>query len=124
MKKYIGLIVLTSVLVGCSTLTSMLPGKSGGVDVNTNAQVGQENTQQVVANQTTTSVGGDQTNSTVSGQVGEVTVSNIPLWYILLLILAVAFPTPSTMWNGFKRGVGGTFRFIFNRPKKKKEEGA
>lgn len=96
------LIVVALSLSGCSMLEKVLPTGGG---VNTNAQVGQENTQQVVGAQTNTDVQGDMNTSQVSTQsAGEIRVANtnVPIWVMLLVILGWMLPSPGEMWRGFK----------------------
>jgi hypothetical protein len=104
MKAYV--LLLSLLLAGCSALDLINPLSGGGV--NSNAQVGKENTQQVVGSQieTTTNVQGNQTNSQVSGsKIGDVQINEVPLWIILLAILGWMLPTPTNMWNGFVKAL-------------------
>jgi len=89
-------------LSGCSTLSNLAPS---GPQVNTNAQVGAENTQQVVANQSNTNVQGDQKTSQVDAQsVSEVRISNTTIdpLVLLLLVLGWLLPSPGEMYKEVK----------------------
>lgn len=112
--KLIASLVLALTLVGCSALDMISPG---GPQVNTNAQVGQENTQQVVANQTSNDVGRDQNNSRDAIEVrdGGVTINNSPIWLIVLLILGWSLPSLASCIKWLWYSLPFT---------KKKEEGA
>jgi hypothetical protein len=94
-KRLLTVIFSAVVLVGCAGLPDL------GPTVNTNAQVGAENTQQVVANQTNTTneVQGNQSNSRDLIEAGEasITINNSPLWLIVLAILGWMLPTPLTI---------------------------
>lgn len=105
--KTLAAILLAALLVGCTGLP-----KLGGPTVNTNAQVGQENTQQVVLEQQNNQVDGNQTLSTVSsGSVNRISIEQIPPWVMLLLLLGWMLPSPHEMWNGFKN----VLKIIFKR---------
>lgn len=106
MKKLYTLLLYT-VLTGCAALgaTSVLTdalSPSDGVSVE--AQVGKENTKQIVGqqNETTNDVGGDQNTVTVMNQ-------NIPMWYILLLVLGWMLPSPSAIWEAVSRLFRGRY---------------
>lgn len=113
LTRYTSILVLTAVLAGCSAMDLVNPG---GPQVNTNAQVGQENTQQVVANQTSNDVEGDQNNSRDAIEVreGGVTINNTPMWLVVLLVLGWVLPTPWTMLKGL------WYALPFTRKPKKK----
>ena len=99
--------LLSVLLVGCAGLP-----KLGGPTVNTNAQVGQENTQQVVVDQQNNEIAGDQTLSTVSsGSVDNISIQQIPFEVLVLLLLGWLLPSPNEMWQGFKN----ILRIIFKR---------
>lgn len=89
-------LVFVLMLTGCTSLP-----KLGGTAVNTNAQVGQENTQQVVASQE--NIEGGKTEATVaSGYVQSVDARTYDPLLVLLLILGWLLPTPSQIGNGIK----------------------
>lgn len=74
-------------------MTDFIPSPfGGGTDVNTNAQVGAENTQQIVANQTTETI---TAQSVVQQQI-----QDIPPWVMLLLILGWLLPSPNEILQG------------------------
>lgn len=90
--KYI-LLLLPLFLTGCSALgliSSVVP--DGGTDVNANAQIGAENTQQVV---------GQQNSSEINAQsVVQNTIQDIPPWVMILLILGWLLPSPQEIFGG------------------------
>ena len=90
--KYI-LLLLPLLLTGCSALgliSSVVP--DGGTDVNANAQIGAENTQQVV---------GQQNSSEINAEsVVQNTIQDIPPWVMLLLILGWLLPSPQEIFSG------------------------
>lgn len=62
----------------------------GGTDVNANAQIGAENTQQIVGNQ-----------ETITAQsVVQQEIQDIPPWVMLLLILGWLLPSPKEILSG------------------------
>lgn len=79
-------------LQGCSALDFLPNPFSGGTDVNANAQVGAENTQQIVANQSTESI---NAQSVVQNQI-----QDIPPWVMILLILGWLLPSPQEIFKG------------------------
>ena len=87
------LLLLPLLLTGCSALGligSVIP--DGGTDVNANAQIGAENTQQVV---------GQQNSSEINAQsVVQNTIQDIPPWVMLLLILGWLLPSPQEIFSG------------------------
>lgn len=89
------LVLLAVLLVaGCSSLP-----KLGGTPINTNAQIGKENTQQVVGAQE--NVAGDKVESAVSsGYVQSVDARTYDPLLVLLLILGWMLPSPAEMWRG------------------------
>lgn len=103
--KYL-LTLLTALLVGCSALTTLLPGMGGGTNVAANTQVGKENKQTGVV------VGTVQDNKVEAVNLGQLTqaeqaisaasveISNIPPWVLLLLILGWLLPSPKEIWDG------------------------
>jgi len=84
-------LILAVFLTGCSALSALSP-LSGGPQVNANAQVGKENTQQVVANQEQTDI--------VAESVIQNTIQDVPPWVMLLLILGWVLPSPQEIWKG------------------------
>jgi len=90
--KYI-LLLLPLLLTGCSALgliSSVIP--DGGTDVNANAQIGAENTQQLV---------GQQNSSEINAQsVVQNTIQDVPPWVMLLLILGWLLPSPQEIFSG------------------------
>ena len=104
-------------LQGCTALglaKAVLPSKSG-TNVNANAQVGKENTQQVVANQENTkieaenvSVSKKDNDSSITSEKVESLVqnnTNVPMWYLLLLVLGWLLPSPQEIWAGFVNSI-------------------
>lgn len=90
--KMIKAIILSVFLAGCSTLGA-LSSLGGGPTVNSNAQVGKENTQQVVAAQENSEI---NASSVIQNEI-----QDIPPWVMLLLILGWILPSPSEIWRGF-----------------------
>jgi Na+/glutamate symporter len=119
-----------TLIQGCATLglvKAVMPGKSG-TDVNANAQVGKENTQQVVANQQNTKIEGENVN--VSQKENDTSINtskvdslvqnntNVPMWYLLLLVLGWLLPSPQEIWAGF---VSSMERLLYGKkPNKRK----
>lgn len=90
--KYI-LLLLPLFLTGCSALglvSAVLP--DGGTDVNANAQIGAENTQQIVAQQNSSEIN--------AGSVVQNTIQDIPPWVMILLILGWLLPSPQEIFSG------------------------
>ena len=80
-------------------------GGGSGPTVNSNAQIGKENTQQVVAQQTTQDAGRDivtETKEVEAKSIEDLTIknTNIPVWVMVLLILGWLLPTPTQMGQG------------------------
>ena len=113
---------------GCSSLgliKAVMPGKSG-TNVNANAQVGKENTQQVVGQQDNTKIEGENVN--VSQKENDTSINtskvdsliqnntNVPMWYLLLLVLGWLLPSPQEIWNGF---IGSIERIIHGKNNKR-----
>ena len=112
-SKFFVAICVMLLLQGCTALglaKAVLPGKSG-TNVNANAQVGKENTQQVVGQQDNTKIEGENVN--VSQKENDTSINtskvdsliqnntNVPMWYLLLLVLGWLLPSPQEIWNGF-----------------------
>ena len=90
--KYI-LLLLPLFLTGCSALGlmgSVIP--DGGTDVNANAQIGAENTQQVVGMQNSSEINAES--------VVQNTIQDIPPWVMILLILGWLLPSPQEIFSG------------------------
>ena len=109
---------------GCSAvgaIKSLMPGKSG-TNVNANAQVGKENTQQVVGQQDNTKIEGENVNVSQKENDSSINTSkvdsliqnntNVPMWYLLLLVLGWLLPSPQEIWNGF---IGSIERIIHGK---------
>jgi hypothetical protein len=125
-KKYLTLLSICGIITiqGCSSLgliKAAMPGKSG-TNVNANAQVGKENTQQVVGQQDNTKIEGENVN--VSQKENDTSINtskvdsliqnntNVPMWYLLLLVLGWLLPSPQEIWNGF---IGSIERIIHGK---------
>ena len=104
-------------LQGCTALglvKAVMPGKSG-TSVNANAQVGKENTQQAVANQQNTKIEGENVNVSQKETDTSINTSkvdslvqnntNVPMWYLLLLVLGWLLPSPQEIWTGFVNSI-------------------
>jgi hypothetical protein len=117
--KHLTLLSICGIILiqGCSSLgliKAAIPGKSG-TNVNANAQVGKENTQQVVANQENTkieaenvSVSKKDNDSSITSEKVESLVqnnTNVPMWYLLLLVLGWLLPSPQEIWAGFVNSI-------------------
>ena len=117
--KRLTLLVLCGIILlqGCTALgfvKAVMPGKSG-TDVNANAQVGKENTQQVVANQQNTKIEGENVNVSQKETDTSINTSkvdslvqnntNVPMWYLLLLVLGWLLPSPQEIWAGFVNSI-------------------
>jgi hypothetical protein len=103
--------LLTILLSSCGSIPFL---SGGGPTVNSNALVGQNNTQQVVAQQTTQDAGRDiiTTEKQVETKdVEEIKINNtnIPVWVILLLIIGWLLPTPTSIGLWFGRMFMGLF---------------
>jgi hypothetical protein len=129
-RKYLTLLSICGIflLQGCTALgiaKAVLPGKSG-TNVNANAQVGKENTQQVVGQQDNTKIEGENVN--VSQKENDTSINtskvdsliqnntNVPMWYLLLLVLGWLLPSPQEIWNGF---IGSIERLIHGKNSKR-----
>ena len=130
--KRLTLLVLCGITLiqGCTALglvKAVMPGNSG-TSVNANAQVGKENTQQVVANQQNTKIEGENVN--VSQKENDTSINtskvdslvqnntNVPMWYLLLLVLGWLLPSPQEIWAGF---VSSMERLLYGKkPKSRK----
>jgi hypothetical protein len=93
--KYVISLSLILLLSACGGgPLSLLTG--GGPNVAANVQAGQENTQAV------SQVEANQTENTTIDNGGTVTILNndVPLWYMLLLILGWVLPSPKEIGRG------------------------
>ena len=124
--KYLTIIAFCGIITiqGCSSLgliKAAMPGKSG-TNVNANAQVGKENTQQVVGQQDNTKIEGENVNVSQKENDSSINTSkldsliqnntNVPMWYLLLLVLGWLLPSPQEIWNGF---IGSIERIIHGK---------
>ena len=118
--KTLGSLCLILLLSSCGLTSLPFFGGGGGPTVNSNAQLGKENTQQVVAQQTTQDAGRDivtETKEVEAKSIEDLTIknTNIPVWVMVLLILGWLLPTPTQMGHGiytlltlpFKRKTNG-----------------
>ena len=119
-----------TLIQGCTALglvKAVMPGNSG-TSVNANAQVGKENTQQVVANQQNTKIEGENVNVSQKETDTSINTSkvdsliqnntNVPMWYLLLLVLGWLLPSPQEIWAGF---VSSMERLLYGKkPNKRK----
>ena len=113
MNKLLTILLICGIigLQGCSAL-KLLKGGSG---VNANAQVGKENTQQAVVNQENTKIEGEnvnvqqkETDTSISTKNVEKLVqnnTNVPIWYLLLLVVGWLLPSPQEIWAGFVKSL-------------------
>lgn len=92
--KQIIILSVALLLTGCSALdvASSLNPFSSGPEVNANAQVGAENTQQIVGNQSTETI---TAQSVVQQQI-----QDIPPWVMILLIVGWLLPSPNEIFHG------------------------
>ena len=110
-------ICATFLVQGCTALglaKAIIPGKSG-TNVNANAQVGKENTQQVVGQQDNTKIEGENVNVSQKENDSSINTSkvdslvqnntNVPMWYLLLLVLGWLLPSPQEIWTGFVNSI-------------------
>ena len=131
-RKYLTFIAFCGIISiqGCSAIgavKSLMPGKSG-TNVNANAQVGKENTQQLVGKQENTKIEGENVNVNQTKKETDTSINtskvdsliqnntNVPLWYLLLLVLGWLLPSPQEIWNGF---VGSIERIIHGSNRKR-----
>ena len=101
----IGSLCLILLLSSCGLTSLPFLGGGSGPTVNSNAQIGKENTQQVVAQQTTQDAGRDivtETKEVEAKSIEDLTIknTNIPVWVMVLLILGWLLPTPTQMGQG------------------------
>jgi hypothetical protein len=110
-------LVLTLMLSGCSTfgMVSGLFGDDSGTEVNTNAQIGKENTQNNAAIQANTEAGdnaqiADQANAVTGTQIIN---SDLPPWVLIMIALLAGWAIPSPMEMAL--GIVNFFRIIFGK---------
>ena len=115
MKVLVLLFALT--LSGCSTLGMVggLFGDDSGTEVNTNAQIGKENTQNNAAVQANTEASGeaqvaDQANKVEGTQIIN---SDLPPWILIMIALLAGCAIPSPMEMAI--GIVNFFRIIFGK---------
>ena len=113
MNKLLTILLICGIigLQGCSALKLL----RGGSCVNDNAQVGKENTQQAVVNQENTKIEGEnvqvqqkETDTSISTKNVEQLVqnnTNVPIWYLLLLVVGWLLPSPQEIWAGFVKSL-------------------
>ena len=133
-RKYLTFIAFCGIISiqGCSAIgavKSLMPGKSG-TNVNANAQVGKENTQQLVGKQENTKIEGENVNVNQTKKDNDTSITserveslvqnntNVPMWYLLLLVLGWLLPSPQEIWNGF---VGSIERIIHGSNRKRSQ---
>lgn len=115
MAKLLSSLCLILLLSSCGLTSLPFFGGGGGPTVNSNAQIGKENTQQVVAQQTTQEAGRDivtETKTVEAKAVDDITIknTNIPVWVMLLLILGWLLPTPTQIGRGLYELVALPFK--------------
>lgn len=117
MKRLLLILLLTVPLSACSgfSMLSGLLGDDGGTDVNTNAQVGKENTQQIVAAQTNTEASGEAQVAEQANKVSGTQIINekMPPWVLILIALLAGWAIPSPMEMAL--GIVNFFRIIFGK---------
>ena len=113
MNKLLTILLICGICIlpGCSALKWL----KGGSGVNANAQVGKENTQQAVVNQENTKIEGEnvnvqqkETDTSISTKNVEQLVqnnTNVPIWYLLLLVVGWLLPSPQEIWAGFVKSL-------------------
>ena len=105
MKQLVALLLVVT-LSGCSTLgvIGSFLGSDSGTEVNTNAQVGKENTQQLVGKQENIGDNAQITEADTSNKVQGTQIINeqVPFWLIVILVLLAgwAIPSPQEMARG------------------------
>ena len=112
-------LVLTLMLSGCSSfglgMVSGLFGDDSGTEVNTNAQIGKENTQNTAAIQANTEAGdnaqiADQANAVTGTQIIN---SDLPPWVLLMIALLAGWAIPAPMQMAM--GIVNFFRIIVGK---------
>jgi len=105
MYRHLSSLCLILLLSSCGLTSLPFFGGGGGPTVNSNAQIGKENTQQVVAQQTKQEAGRDivtENKEVEAESIDKLTIknTNIPIWVMLLLILGWLLPTPTQIGQG------------------------
>ena len=110
-------LVLALTLSGCSTMGMIggLFGDDSGTEVNTNAQVGKENTQNNAVVQANTEASGeaqvaDQANKVQGTQIIN---SDLPPWVLLMIALLAGWAIPAPMQMAM--GIVNFFRIIIGK---------
>ena len=90
-------------------------GDDSGTEVNTNAQIGKENTQNTAAIQANTEAGdnaqiADQANAVTGTQIIN---SDLPPWILIMIALLAGWAIPSPMEMAL--GIVNFFRIIFGK---------
>lgn len=119
MKKFLSIALMSFALSGCagmSFLGALMPD-DGGTDVNANAQIGKENTQQIAAVQSNSTVEAsgeaqvaDQANKVEGTQIIN---SDLPPWILIMIALLAGWAIPSPMEMAL--GIVNFFRIIFGK---------
>ena len=119
MKNLIASLLISSLLVGCTSIPSFLNPFSSkeGTSVNANVLAGKENTQQLVGQQNQQDAGRDIVTTEIRKEVEAKSVeeirilnTNIPPWVLLLLLLGWLLPTPQAIGMGIYRGMSWLFK--------------
>ena len=104
-------------LSGCSTmdLVGGLFSDDGGTDVNTNAQIGKENTQNNAVVQANTEASGEAQVADQANRVSGTQIINeeLPPWVLILIALLAGWAIPSPMEMAL--GIVNFFRIIFGK---------
>lgn len=113
--KKLGSLCLILSLSSCGLTGLPFFSGGGGPQVNSNAQIGRENTQQVVAQQTTQQASRDivtETKEVEAQSIEDLTIknTNIPVWVVVLLILGWLLPTPTQIGQGLYNATLGLIR--------------
>ena len=118
--KILGSLCLILSLSSCGLTSLPFFSGGGGPQVNSNAQISRENTQQVVAQQTTQQASRDivtETKEVEAQSIKDLTIknTNIPVWVMMLLILGWLLPTPTQ--------IGQALFTVVSLPFKRKTDG-
>lgn len=113
--KILGSLCLILSLSSCGLTSLPFFSGGGGPQVNSNAQIGRENTQQVVAQQTTQQASRDivtETKEVEAQSIKDLTIknTNIPVWVMMLLILGWLLPTPTQIGQALFTAVSLPFK--------------
>ena len=99
----IALLALTLLLASCSSFTPMgiatklIGGPSGGLDVEANIGSTIEKEESVVA------LKGEETTikaERIEGGINKTTIQEVPMEFMLLMLLGWVLPSPGEMWRG------------------------